>query len=56
MTDNIVATYKVGNSTVNIIAPDANQEEVKKEMKRVGWELWNSFSTEKKLEINKKYE
>lgn len=51
------ATYKIGKSTVHVVAPkgmsDEEIEKVMAEFHRAGWAIWNSFSTEKKQEINK---
>ncbi|MBS4535357.1 hypothetical protein GOQ29_06965 [Clostridium sp. D2Q-14] len=55
------ATYKIGNSIVHIIAPDPNMpkekiERIRREMREIGWEIWNELSYEEKLKINAEYE
>ncbi|NBI06688.1 hypothetical protein [Senegalia massiliensis] len=56
--EKILATYKTGNSICHILEPDPelDQEKVKEEMRRVGWQIWNSLSYEDKIRINAKYE
>ncbi|WP_130807178.1 hypothetical protein [Senegalia massiliensis] len=56
--EKILATYKIGDSVCNILEPDLelDQEKVKEEMRRIGWEIWNSLSYEDKIRINLKYE
>lgn len=51
------ATYKFGNTTVNVVAPPPkSEEEIKKiltDFHRAGWDIWNSLSAEEKIQINK---
>ena len=51
------ATYKFGNTTVNVVAPPPkSEEEIKRiltDFHRAGWDIWNSLSTEEKIQINK---
>lgn len=51
------ATYKFGNTTVNVVAPPPkSEEEIKRILKnfhQAGWNIWNSLSIEEKNQINK---
>lgn len=56
MTVKYDATYKIGNTTVNIVAPKNQTEEEKEkvldEFHAVGWSIWNSLTDEQKKETN----
>jgi|GEM_PF-2960481 len=51
------ATYKLGNTTVNVVAPPPKSEEeikrILRDFHQAGWDIWNSLSTEEKIQINK---
>ncbi|MBU8905564.1 hypothetical protein [Desertibacillus haloalkaliphilus] len=51
------ATYKLGKTTVHVVAPEPMSEEERykrvREFHLAGWSIWNDLSTEKKLELNK---
>lgn len=41
-------TYKIGNTTIHIVAPNPSEEEkeaVLNELYRVAWEIWESVET-----------
>ena len=50
------ATYKFGNTTVNIVAPPPITEEEKQkvihEFHLAGWAAWNSLTREEQLALN----
>lgn len=54
------ATYKLGNTTVHVVAPPLISEEEKERRLReyylAGWSAWNSLSVEERLRINAEYE
>lgn len=54
------ATYKLGNTTVHIVAPAPMSEEEKEkrvqEFYLAGWSAWNSLPVEERLRINKRHE
>lgn len=51
------ATYKIGKTTVHVVAPKGMSEEEKQrilaEFHKAGWAIWNSLPLEKREEINK---
>jgi hypothetical protein len=57
MTTKYDATYKLGNTTVHVIAPKnqtmEEKEKVLNELHNAGWSIWDSLSQEEKKKINK---
>ncbi|MDK2824539.1 MAG: hypothetical protein PWP71_2457 [Clostridia bacterium] len=53
------ATYKIGNTTVHVVAPPPMTKEeidkVLKEFHQAGWNIWNSLTPEEQMKINKEY-
>lgn len=53
---NYAMTKKYGNTTVHFVAPSPltheEEEKILNEFHYAGWAIWNSLSTEEKLQIN----
>lgn len=52
-----VKSYKMGNTTIELIAPQISEEEREErwaEIERVAWMIWNSLSEGEKDRIFKK--
>lgn len=52
-----VKSYKIGNTTIELIAPQISEEEREErwaEIERVAWMIWNSLSEGEKDRIVKK--
>ncbi|WP_156478583.1 hypothetical protein [Anaerosporomusa subterranea] len=53
---NYAATYKLGKTTVNVVAPPPMTEEQKEQVlcgwRRAFWAAWDSLSDEDKLALN----
>lgn len=54
------ATYKIGKTTVHVVAPppmsEEKRERILNEYHYAGWAIWNSLSDEEKLRINEEEE
>lgn len=56
MEQKYAATYKIGKTTVHVVAPPPMPEEEKQKVLHdfylAGWAAWNSLTREEQLELN----